>query len=68
MLMDTKRFPSHGQMIDWETAKNHIGLNVKFMDGRDSLWRLYWKLYCNLRLAVRDDGKIFESSHVSLTG
>ena len=67
MLMDTNRFPSHGQMIGWETAKNTIGLNVKFMDGRDSLWRLYWKLYCNLRLAVADDGKVFESSHVSLT-
>ena len=67
MLMDTKRFPSHGQMIGWEIAKDTIGLNVKFMDARDSLWRLHWKLYCNLRLAVADDGKIFESSHVSLT-
>ena len=66
--MDTKRFPSHGQMIDWETAKRSPSdFNVKFMDGRDSLWRLYWKLYCNLRLAVADDGKMFESSHVSLT-
>ena len=67
MLMNTKRFPSHGQMIGWETAKNDIGINVKFLDSRDSLWRLYWKLYCNLRLAVADDGKIFESSRVSLT-
>ena len=66
-LMDTKRFPSHGQMIDWEIAKDDIGLNVEFMDSRDPLWRLYWKLYCNLRLAVADDKKIFESSHVSLT-
>ena len=67
MLMNTKRFPSHGQMIGWEIAKDEIGLNVEFMDSRDPLWRLYWKLYCNLRLAVADDKKIFESSHVSLT-
>ena len=66
-LMDTKRFPSHGQPIGWEIAKNEIKLNVEFKDRHDPLWCLYWNLYCNLRLAVADDKKIFESLHVSLT-
>jgi hypothetical protein len=29
-LMDTRRFPSHSQMIGYETAKE-IGLNVTYM-------------------------------------
>ena len=49
-LMNTKKFPSHSQVIDWETAKNDIGLNVEFMDSGNALWQLYWRLYCYLRL------------------
>ena len=64
-LMDTRKFPSHRQVIDWETAKNDIGLNVEFMDSRDALWKLLWGLYCYLRLAVEGRQKIFESAFVS---
>ena len=66
VLLDTTRFHDHGQFIDWETARHDIGLNVEFMDPRDSLWISYWKLYCHLRRAITDDQKIFESLHVSL--
>ena len=66
-LMDTVRFPSHGQMIDWETAKNEAYLNVVFMPGQDPLWRLYWRLYVCLRLAVGRKEKIFESKAMSIS-
>ena len=65
-LMDTKLFHSHGQMISWEIAKNEIELNVEYMESRTSLWLLYWRLYCHLRLAITDNQKIFETSQVSL--
>ena len=65
-LMDTEKFPSHGQMIDWETAKRDIRLNVNFVDGKDLIWRLYWELYCYLRIALEGHRKVFESADVSL--
>jgi ATP-dependent protease ClpP protease subunit len=66
-LMDTRQFPSHGQMIGWEAAQR-IGLTIDYMERTDAVWRRYWELYCHLRLAVSssDDQKIFESSYVSL--
>lgn len=66
LLMDTQLFPLHEQVIDWETAKRDIGLNVRFMSDKDPLWRLYWKLYCFLQDAVEGSRKVFESADVSL--
>jgi ATP-dependent protease ClpP protease subunit len=65
-LMDINRFPSHGQMINWETASEIIGLPVDYLPKHDELWKLYWTLYCHLRLAVQNNQKIFESYYVSL--
>jgi ATP-dependent protease ClpP protease subunit len=64
-LMDTNKYPSHGQMIGWEAARG-IGLTVEYLAPADSTWKLYWELYCLLRLAVTDDQKIFESGYASL--
>ncbi|MFC5861781.1 hypothetical protein ACFPT7_05715 [Acidicapsa dinghuensis] len=64
-LMDTKRFPSHSQMIGYETAKE-IGLNVTYMPSEDATWQRYWELYCHLRLAVIGKEKLFESARASL--
>ena len=63
-LMDIKKFPSHGQMIGSEEAKE-IGLNITYMDPQNPVWKQYWSIYCYLRLAIRDDQKIFESSMMS---
>lgn len=65
-LMNTTQFRSHRQVIDWEAAKNDIGLNIEFMDSENMLWKLYWKLYCYLRVAIQPRQKIFESDAVSL--
>ena len=64
-LMDRRRWPSHGQMIKWEDA-NQIGLTVEYLPQTDPLWHEYWDLYCLLRLAVKDNEKIFESNYASL--
>lgn len=64
-LMDVSRYPSHGQMIDWEQART-IGLPIQYFAPTDPVWRKYWALYCHLRLAIEGEQRIFESSYVSL--
>lgn len=64
-LMDAKRWPSHGQMINWEAAKD-IGLPVQYLRLDDPAWSPYWGLYCLQRLAVRPNEKLFESRAASL--
>ena len=65
-LLDTKRWPSHGQMISWQDAKHELDLNVEYLLPRSQQWQSYWRLYCLLRLAVTDKQNIFESSYASL--
>lgn len=64
-LMDINQYPSHGQMIGWETAQK-IGLNIEYVPLNDPTWEQYWALYCHLRLAIESDQRIFESTYVSL--
>jgi hypothetical protein len=64
-LMDIDRFPSHGQMIGYDTAKT-IGLPVRYLPKDDPTWKHYWTLYCHLRLVIEDNQKIFESYYVSM--
>lgn len=64
-LMDTNRFPSHGQMIDWSTAQD-IGLDHIHYEPRDSpRWKKYWNLYLALRVIAGHKNKIFESRHTT---
>jgi len=64
-LMDIGKWPSHGQMIKWQDAKD-IGLPVDYFPPRSEQWQTYWRLYCLLRLAVKDKQNIFESTYASL--
>ncbi len=64
-LMDTTRWPSHGQMIKWQDVKD-LGLPVEYLPPRSKQWQAYWQLYCLLRLAVKDRQNIFESTYASL--
>ena len=64
-LMDTTRWPSHGQMIKWQDVKD-LGLPVEYLPPRSKRWQAYWQLYCLLRLAVKDRQNIFESTYASL--
>ena len=61
-LMDIQKFPSHGQMIDWRTAKT-IGLDqVEHLDGRSDLWKMYWRLYRRLAAVSGSNRRVFESA------
>ena len=65
-LLDRQRFPSHGQMIGWRDARD-IGLDqVEYMDPRTPLWRMYGRLYRELRTAAGGTNTVFESRQVSL--
>jgi hypothetical protein len=64
-LLDTTRWPSHGQMIKWQDARE-LGLGVDYLPPRSKQWQAYWQLYCLLRLAVKERQNIFESSYASL--
>jgi len=66
-LLDTKRWPSHGQMIGWQDATHELNLEVEYLPPRSSQWQSYWRLYCLLRLAVSPKQNIFESAYASLT-
>jgi len=64
-LLDNTRWPSHGQMIKWQDAKE-LGLAVEYVPPREKQWLAFWQLYCLLRLAVKDRQNIFESNYASL--
>lgn len=64
-LLDTSRWPSHGQVIGRQDAQD-IGLLVEYLPPETDQWRMYWKLYCMQRLAIKDGEKLFESGFVSM--
>ncbi len=65
-LMDVDRFLSHGQMIDWRTAKE-IGIpQVHYQDGRAPIWQRYWRLYEYLAPVCGADGRVFESGDMTI--
>jgi ATP-dependent protease ClpP protease subunit len=64
-LLDTTRWPSHGQMIKWQDVKD-LGLPVDYLQPQTVRWQSYWELYCLLILAVKDRQNIFESAYSSL--
>lgn len=65
-LMDTKRYPSHGQMIGWEDARQ-MGLPIEYLSIDNPLWQKYWDLFCQYRLLNAQSPKIFESVYASHT-
>lgn len=64
-LLDITRWPSHGQMIKWQDVRD-LGLPVEYLPPRSERWQSYWRLYCLLRLGVKDRQNIFESACASL--
>jgi hypothetical protein len=64
-LIDTKRWLSHGQMINWEAARL-MDLPVDYVPLGDPRWLPIWTIYCHQRLAVQPSQKLFESAAASL--
>jgi ClpP class serine protease len=66
-LINTDKWPSHGQMISWQDAQApDLGLVVEYLESDCEEWQLYWQLYCLQRIAIGDDCKLFESNFASL--
>ena len=67
-LLDTRQWLSHAQMISWEAAKHSkIGLIIEYLKQDDEMWQSLWRLYCQQRLAIADNQKLYESASASLT-
>jgi hypothetical protein len=64
-LVDTKRYLSHGTVIDYQEAKS-IGLDVDYCKPDDDIWQAIWRLYCAYEVSMRKDNlaKVFESDNV----
>lgn len=66
-LVNVNKFLSHGALIDAEEAKK-LGLKVKAYDLVDPLWQRYWRLYCELRVALQNPTqRLYESRKVSIS-
>lgn len=65
-LINVKKYLSHGAVIDAERAIE-LGLNIVQLGPHDPLWQRYWRLYCELRVALTTPGsRIYESRRVSI--
>jgi IS1 family transposase len=43
-----------------------MGLKVEYLAPGTELWQAYWRLYCDQRLAIRQENtKLFESDYAS---
>ncbi len=51
-LSSAEAYLSHGAVIDADAAKD-LGLNVEYLGPSDDLWRAYWRLYCEMRIALQ---------------
>ena len=63
-LLSPTRWKTHGQPVSHADAAQ-LGLSVLYIPTSDERWIRYWKLYCLQRLAIGQNGKIFESAFVS---
>jgi hypothetical protein len=46
----------HGRMIDGNTAKNELELNVRLLGKEDPLWKLLWQYYLRADVAMNNIG------------
>ena len=70
VLLDIKRWPSHGQMISATDAQStDLDLVVEYLEPDNEWWQMCWQLYCLERVAItdrEDRKKLFESNYVCL--
>jgi hypothetical protein len=65
-LNNVKKYLAHSAVIDADRAIA-MGLKVKKLAPRDDLWEAYWRLYLEMRLALRaPDSRLYESRRASL--
>jgi hypothetical protein len=65
-LSDNAKWLSHGAVINADDAMD-IGLRIDYRDKHSNEWQAYWRLYCDMRLALGSNtSKLFESDYASL--
>lgn len=65
-LNNNAEWLSHGAVISADDAQA-IGLRIDHRDEHENEWQAYWRLYCETRLALRNNTeKLFESNYASL--
>jgi len=64
-LMNIKEYQSHGQPLGWKVVER-LGLDVDYLSQVDARWKRYWRLYLQLRLAIKDNQRVFESNSTSM--
>jgi ATP-dependent protease ClpP protease subunit len=67
-LDDSETF-SHGRLINWETAKEKLGLKIVHVDKFDESWKLIWEIYIRTTTAINQHrfAKLIEDKNHSLT-
>ncbi len=66
-LVDTKKYLSHGIVIDHNEAEHEIKLKVEFIEKTDKLWQAIWRLHCDYLVDIDEKKllKLFESKDIS---
>jgi hypothetical protein len=64
-LLEVGPNKTHGQPITAAEA-DAIGLTIEYLPHNDAYWDACWRLYCLLRLTVKNGQKIFESEIASV--
>lgn len=64
-LNNVKKYLSHGAVIDAERAEK-LGLDIEYLPPKDPLWQAYWRLYCEMRIAIKNDETLYEGEKASL--
>lgn len=64
-LSSIERFKSHGRMIDGNTARRELDLNVKICGANDPLWKKAWEYYTRAEIMITGEEviKMFETEH-----
>ena len=68
-LAYTERYTSHAHLIDYKEAIDLFGEeDVEYIKNTDSLWNLYWELYCRSALFLENPAivKLFETENNSV--
>ncbi len=60
---------SHGRLINWETAKEKLGLEIVHKEKFSEEWRLIWEIYIRTTAAINQHqfAKLIEDENHSLT-
>jgi membrane-bound ClpP family serine protease len=67
-ISTSNSYKSHGAVIDYEEAKQKLGLSVEYLKHDDPVWRRLWLLYCmyDFDTKAKNLGKIFEGKIYSI--